>query len=202
MNSKRPKSAKDDPYAVLGVERAASGQEIRSARKAAAQRLHPDRAGGDAAEMSRINAACALLSDAGRRARYDRDGTTEALPDKAVRARAYIAEIMSKGIEDLADESCLVECLRTVTAENQRGCAQAIATKQKIAEKLRRRRWRIRSRGRDNFLADVLAERIARIEAAIAAAQVDAETFETAALVLADYREEKPIRSYGLGGFP
>lgn len=47
------------PHSILGVSRDASADEIRSARRELARRHHPD-AGGDAAEMQRVNAAAAL----------------------------------------------------------------------------------------------------------------------------------------------
>ncbi|MGA9277093.1 J domain-containing protein [Ilumatobacter sp.] len=46
------------PHSILGLTPDASADEIRSARRALARVHHPD-AGGDAAEMQRINAAAA-----------------------------------------------------------------------------------------------------------------------------------------------
>ena len=53
-----------DPYHVLGVAPGASQDEIRTAYRAAARRLHPDRAGHDpraADHMAELNAAYAAL---------------------------------------------------------------------------------------------------------------------------------------------
>jgi len=69
--------AKRDYYEVLGVERAAGQQEIKSAYRKLAQKFHPDRNPGDKqAEESFKEAAeaYAVLSDADKRARYDRFG--------------------------------------------------------------------------------------------------------------------------------
>jgi hypothetical protein len=46
----------DDPFAVLGLGRGASADEVRTARRELAKRHHPDR-GGDAATMRRLNEA-------------------------------------------------------------------------------------------------------------------------------------------------
>jgi DnaJ domain len=47
----------DDPFAVLGVDPRASAQELRTARRRLALRLHPDLVGGDAEAMRRLNTA-------------------------------------------------------------------------------------------------------------------------------------------------
>lgn len=47
------------PHSILGVATDAAADEIRAARRDLARRHHPD-AGGDPAEMQRINAAAAL----------------------------------------------------------------------------------------------------------------------------------------------
>src|SRR3954462_13649907 len=67
-----------DPYAVLGVERAATTAHIKRRWRELAREHHPDRAVGNDAEaeerttrMARINAAYDLLRDPVRRARYD-----------------------------------------------------------------------------------------------------------------------------------
>jgi len=68
---------KRDYYEVLGVPKEASASEIKSAYRQAAMKFHPDRNPGDkAAEESFKEAAeaYAVLSDADKRARYDRFG--------------------------------------------------------------------------------------------------------------------------------
>jgi molecular chaperone DnaJ len=69
--------AKRDLYDVLGIARGASQQEIKSAYRKLAVRYHPDRNPGDSEAESRFKEAAeayAILSDAEKRARYDRFG--------------------------------------------------------------------------------------------------------------------------------
>ncbi len=64
-----------DPYAVLGVPRAASRSEIARAYRALARRHHPDAGAPPTADMARINEAWHVLSDPNRRAKWDREHT-------------------------------------------------------------------------------------------------------------------------------
>ncbi len=69
--------SKRDFYEVLGVERTATDQDIKSAYRKMALKFHPDRNPGDkAAEESFKEAAeaYAVLADGDKRARYDRFG--------------------------------------------------------------------------------------------------------------------------------
>ena len=64
-----------DPYSTLGVSRSASEADIKSAYRKLAKELHPDRNKDkpDAAErFSEVTNAYDLLSDADKRARFDR----------------------------------------------------------------------------------------------------------------------------------
>lgn len=70
-----------DYYQVLGVDRDASEQAIKSAYRKLALRYHPDRNSGDAEAEERfkeINEAYAVLSDPERRNRFDRFGSADA----------------------------------------------------------------------------------------------------------------------------
>ena len=69
--------AKRDYYEVLGVDRAASDQEIKSAYRKLAMQYHPDRNPGNPEAEERFkecSEAYAVLSDTGKRAQYDQFG--------------------------------------------------------------------------------------------------------------------------------
>src|SRR5213595_1313645 len=66
-----------DFYIVLGLDRAASPDEIKRAYKRLARRFHPDINPGDrmaAAQFRKISEAYETLSDPDRRRRYDATG--------------------------------------------------------------------------------------------------------------------------------
>src|SRR5512138_1659577 len=65
-----------DYYEILGIERNASNEEIKAAFRKLARQYHPDVNKEDGAEekFKEINEAYGVLSDADKRARYDRFG--------------------------------------------------------------------------------------------------------------------------------
>lgn len=69
-----------DYYQILGVQRAASEEEIKKAYRKLAHQYHPDKKGGDEAKFKEINEAYQVLSDKNRRAQYDRFGSAEPFP--------------------------------------------------------------------------------------------------------------------------
>jgi curved DNA-binding protein CbpA len=66
--------AGQDHYAILGVERAATPEEIRAAYRRAARSSHPDLHPGDGTALERfkrVQLAYEVLGDPARRAEYD-----------------------------------------------------------------------------------------------------------------------------------
>lgn len=62
-----------NPYEVLGVRKDADAALIKKAYRRAANAHHPDK-GGDVAKFNEVQTAYDVLSDAGRRAKYDETG--------------------------------------------------------------------------------------------------------------------------------
>lgn len=65
-----------DYYKILGVERNASENEIKSAYRKLAHQHHPDKQGGDEKKFKEINEAYQVLSNKEKKAQYDQFGTT------------------------------------------------------------------------------------------------------------------------------
>lgn len=65
-----------DYYAILGVDRNSSEDDIKKAFRKLAHKYHPDKQGGDDAKFKEISEAYNVLSDKNRRAEYDSYGRT------------------------------------------------------------------------------------------------------------------------------
>lgn len=73
-----------NPYEVLGVEREADQTTIKKAYRKLALKYHPDRNPGDRAaedQFKEISQAYEILSDPGKRDRFDRTGSVNGMPD-------------------------------------------------------------------------------------------------------------------------
>lgn len=80
-----------DPYELLGVDKAASAEDIRKAYRNVAKKFHPDLNPGDKnaeAKFKEVAAAYDILGDAEKRARFDR-GEIDATGAERPRQRYY-----------------------------------------------------------------------------------------------------------------
>lgn len=64
-----------DYYNILGINRAATQEEIKKAFRQKAHQYHPDKAGGDEAKFKEINEAYQVLGDQKKRTQYDQFGS-------------------------------------------------------------------------------------------------------------------------------
>jgi molecular chaperone DnaJ len=72
--------ANKDYYAILGVPRDASQDDVKKAFRKLAHKHHPDKQGGDEAKFKEANEAYGVLSDPEKRKRYDQFGNADAQP--------------------------------------------------------------------------------------------------------------------------
>jgi curved DNA-binding protein CbpA len=77
-----PSSPPFDPYAILGLSRDATHQQVAGAHRRLAKRFHPDLHPDEqtAARMQQVNEAWAILSSASRRTDYDGAHPTAGTP--------------------------------------------------------------------------------------------------------------------------
>ena len=64
-----------DYYETLGVNKSATKDEIKKAFYKLAQKYHPDKKGGNEAKFKEVNEAYQVLSDDGKRSKYDQYGS-------------------------------------------------------------------------------------------------------------------------------
>src|SRR3989338_9143580 len=64
-----------DYYNILGVNKGASKDEIKKAFYKLAHKYHPDKKEGNEAKFKEVNQAYQVLSDDGKRAKYDQFGS-------------------------------------------------------------------------------------------------------------------------------
>ncbi|HEY4512143.1 MAG TPA: molecular chaperone DnaJ [Candidatus Paceibacterota bacterium] len=69
---------KKDYYNILGVDKGASGDDIKKAFRKLAHKYHPDKGGGDATKFKEASEAYSVLSDDQKRSQYDTFGTAGA----------------------------------------------------------------------------------------------------------------------------
>jgi molecular chaperone DnaJ len=69
-------AAKKDYYAILGVDKKASKEEIKKAFHKLAHKFHPDKNQGDSEKFKEVSEAYAILGDEKKRAEYDSYGRT------------------------------------------------------------------------------------------------------------------------------
>ncbi|MDP3953499.1 MAG: DnaJ C-terminal domain-containing protein [bacterium] len=89
----------NDYYEILGVNKNASGEDIKKAYRELAHKYHPDKSGGDEQKFKEINEAYQILSNKQKRAQYDNFGS--GIPFS--RPGGFNWEGNFSGFEDLGD---------------------------------------------------------------------------------------------------
>lgn len=92
-----------NPYNVLGVAKNADEEQIRKAYRQRARKYHPDVCKEEHAEtrFKEISEAYAILSDPGKKRRFDRTGRTDAEPPPAFRGQPSSHVDMSSFFEEV-----------------------------------------------------------------------------------------------------
>jgi curved DNA-binding protein CbpA len=152
-----------DPYAVLGVARTATDEEIRAAYRVAASHAHPDREGGSTERMTDVNMAYKILSEPEMRAEFDRTGGTSQAPPLETKAREQIVGMLKLIIRASDPYQDMLEMVRTGLTGRIAGCRQARQKAYQDLSALRLRLTRLKGPP-ENFIETLLLQEIARGE--------------------------------------
>lgn len=174
-------------YEVLGVEQDATDADIKRAYRKLAQKLHPDRDGGDAAKFTEVQAAYTILSDESERAEYDRTGTVaedsldyEASATQTLRNLFNLA--ISSGVNSV-HQYCLSQLFGSL-----RMMREQRAQEQNLHALLTKYRNRvIRKNKGPNIFSEVLEERLLAVSQSIKGMDKGIKITEMAREMLNDY---------------
>lgn len=187
----------DDPYAVLGVDRAAGDDELKAARRRLAREQHPD-VGGSAERMAEVNAAYDLLIDPLRRAQFDADGSTADTP-AAVEARALVLDLFERALT--RGEPNPVHYARQQVRAGRETIASQIAKLRADLLVLGTRAGLVRSRGPENLYEFLRLQRMRKLDGEIVLAERRREVGDAALQLLDVYECDSPViaqsRGYG-----
>lgn len=162
-----------DLYAILGVSRDATPEEIKAAYRRVSKRAHPDMTGGSVTAFAQVQHAYQVLSDAERRARYDATGdAAEQQPDNsAARIHSFVMGAIDRAIQehpDIDHRDIVKRAIQLLEADRRDG---ASANRQLGESRLKfekiRSRMRFKGDGVD-LIDHTLADRVGEIDRSIA----------------------------------
>lgn len=195
-----------DPYAALGVPRDATPDAIRAGYRKEAKKAHPD-GGGSPDRFAMVKLALDTLSDAERRAHYDRTGECEdKRPDQLesdamnmvmTALDAAVGQSPNPELVDIVSRaaSILRQSLAQMT-ERQRQCDAEAAKVRKLAKRFKPKK------GKTDRLGPMLEAKARSLEDAGRSAVSSRPAMEMAVAVLEDHRFEvdTPAPQWGSPG--
>lgn len=184
-------------YDDLGVPPSAHAKVIKAAYRKLAQRLHPDREGGDAEAFTRVQTAYDVLSDPDRRKKYDETGDTR-VPDHDMEMLQELAQLFFAVVEGCPDPARLdiVKEVRGHLDAAGHGAAQEIgkweAKKRKVEDA--QKRLSRKGAGRD-VLGDMLGASLTDIARGIEGCSIKSGKIARMREILESYtyRTEAPL---------
>lgn len=180
-------------YETLGVPPDADAAEVKRAYRKRAERAHPDKQGGNEAEMMAINHAFDVLGDPKRRLLYDATGQDSQRPIDE-QARGLLMQgfqtALGKGSQTiLNDVRWFIKEAEAKTVESQRESRKAI-------KELQARRKKIKTKSKENVFHMIVDGEIRKLEQNIAVMDEGLKVVEAAFKALDEYEssEKEPER--------
>ncbi len=190
-------------YDILEVDPKADADAIRAAYRRQARRTHPDREGGNHAEMAAINEAMAVLGDPERRRRYDETGDTSKAPELDQLARGILSQELA-GLVAAEEWGNPIFALREALVKVEHDTVQAITVHKVRARTLERRSQSFRNVSGEDFLRGVFTERLEEARRALAACEQLRAAILRAREILCAYQfdDQAPLPHSLIGGSP
>lgn len=173
-------------YDVLGVAKDATKQAIKTAYRSLAQKAHPDREGGDAEKFHEIQLAYDVLSDDGKRERYDATGETKSKASTLTEAEQLVMQHFAQSIAS-GEEGDILESLRDFLYTGKDTVEAAIAVANRELEELQKQQGRVTSKTEENLFSMILDQKIDRKQQDIEALSVQLDVIEQAENLADDY---------------
>ena len=154
-------------YETLGVDKTASGEEIKKAYRKKSKKIHPDH-GGNAMEFANVATAYRLLTNPQTRSEYDRTGDVKQFdPDKAIydTVAGIFYQALDKAIDDL-ESMDILEAVREHFRESSRQGKEVRKKAEGEIEKLKKASKKLKFKKTDipNLLQNVFDNRIQDLE--------------------------------------
>lgn len=184
-----------DPYAILGVSRDATADEIKAAARRLRQELHPDRnQAPDAAERFKaVQEAYEVLGDPVARRRYDETGETG--PDRIEQeAAGLLMDAANAAVKSWRPgnwaQSGLIDAANHALMQRRNQVANERAKAEGDRQHFGKILVKVRTSGRANVFALLAEQTIAQIDAALKAMAHEDRKIDRALAMLAEYDEE------------
>jgi curved DNA-binding protein CbpA len=175
-----------DPYAIMGVDKQTSDEDIKKAYKTLSKKLHPD-AGGKAEDFANLKKAFDILTDPAKRNLYDEFGIDDSL-DIAVEAKMVAAQIVISALDGLPD-SCDID--KEITRIFQR-CLAGLKEQENSAktarDKLQRRLDGIQKKPVDDFITNEIIKVIETHNREMKRTQLNYRIHDTAFKLVQEYK--------------
>lgn len=181
-----------DPYAMLGIDREADDQAIKSAYRRLAKGAHPD-SGGDVEQFSRLQASYDLLKDPVRRRVYDDTGYDPQLADaKDLKGLLMIETLVNEFILDEREPGSFdpVAAMRRKLSDDILKSRFHILELERHRSRVRKHMDRLGKRPEADVLGSMLRARSQSIADAIKQAETQIEAIEQAYVMLEGYHYE------------
>jgi curved DNA-binding protein CbpA len=179
-------------YSVLGVPKDATPEAIKSAYRKLAQKWHPDRRGGDNERFTVIGIAYEILSDEGKRKRYDETGLIDKELDMETMCTNVIEHLFEKIIQMVDFHGDIVGFVASELEKEAGNKSDQLNKFRAELKKLSAFENRVIKKQGDNLFSLVLANKKAVISGHINDIEKTMQIINMCLDMIKDYTDERP----------